>query len=133
MLKEMLTKELAHLNNLTKNVIDQKNSNLCVPLSVSTLLRHAIKEDLHFEDKNGYYTTEKIFANLTLIVYPRSLAGFNLNPKEDETKFQTNIIDLLLDRLCTKTYLMESGWEIIRRSSAEVNQPKKSTCKFEEG
>jgi hypothetical protein len=130
--KEMVTKALGqNLNNLTKNVIDQKNSKLCVPLSVSILLRHAIENDLDFDDKNGNYTTEKILANLTLIVYPRSMAGFSLNPNKDETGFQVNRIDLLLNRLCQKTYLMESGWEIIRRiGPAGPDQPTKSTCVY---
>ena len=51
------------LKNLTRNVIDQKDSLLCVPISVSILLRNAIEKDLQFEDKNGSYKTGKIFLN----------------------------------------------------------------------
>ena len=121
--------------NITRNLINQKDSQLCVPISVSILLKAAIEKDLLFEDKNGYYTTEKILTTLTLIVYPRSLAELNYNPNKNETKYQTISItelELLLDRLCKKTYLMESGWEIIRQlCSTEKFQPQKSTCKFE--
>ena len=133
--KELATKKLRQdLNNLTENVFDQKNSQLCVPCSVSKLLRFAIEEDLDYKDENQYYTFEKILLNLTLIVYPRSLAGFNLNPNEVEKEFQMNRIDLLLYRLCQKTYLMESGWEIIRRiGPAGIYQPKKSTCEVRRG
>jgi hypothetical protein len=52
------------------------------------LLRFAIKNDLDFEDNRGAYSTESILAHLTLIVYPRSMAGLNLNPNEEETEFQ---------------------------------------------
>ena len=119
---------------MTKNVLDQKSSNLCVPISVATLLRFAIKNDLGYEDKYDHYTTEAILSTLILIVYPRSMAGLNLNPKEEETEFQLNQIQLLLERLCKKTYLMETGWEIIRKLDfEEERQPKNSTCRFEKG
>jgi hypothetical protein len=120
------------LQNLTKNVFDQKSSNLCVPISVTTLLKFAIKNDLDFVDKCGEYSAEKILSTLTLIVYPRSMAGLNLNPNEEETKFQTNEIELLLERICEKTYFMPTGWQIIRHNCVN-HQLKKSTCKFESG
>ncbi|CBY34846.1 unnamed protein product [Oikopleura dioica] len=120
------------LENLTKNVLDQKSSNLCVPISVATLLRFAIKNDLGFKDEIDAYSAESILSTLTLIVYPRSMTGLNLNPKKEETEFQLNQIELLLERLCKKTYLMETGWEIIRKLDfEEERQPKESTCKFE--
>ena len=122
------------LQNFTNNVLDQKTSNLCVPISVTTLLRHALKNDLGFADELGIYSAEKILANLTLIVFPRSMAGLNLNPNEEETEYQYNEIELLLERLCKRTYLMETGWETIRKiAKEEEDQPKKSTCKFENG
>ena len=125
------------LHNLTRNLINQKDSQLCVPISVSILLKTAIEKDLEFKDINGYYTTEKILANLTLIVYPRSLAELNYNPNKNETNYQSishTELKLLLERLCKKTYLMDSGWEIIRQiGPAGVNQPKKSTCRFDKG
>jgi hypothetical protein len=105
---------------------------LSVPISVACLLRFAIKNDLDFEDKLGAYSTQSILAHLTLIVFPRSMAGLNLNPKKEEEKFQLNQVELLLNRLCKKTSLMESGWQIIRQISwSEEYRPKKSTCKFE--
>jgi len=117
---------------VTKNVLDQKSSNLCVPISVATLLRFAIKNDLGFDDKNDFYSAEKILSILILIVYPRSMAGLNLNPNQEETEFQLNEIELLLERLCQKTYLMETGWQIIRKIDKDKeDQPKKSNCKFE--
>jgi len=119
---------------VTKNVLDQKSSNLCVPISIATLLRFAIKNDLGFEDKNDFYSSEKILSTLILIVYPRSMAGLNLNPNQKETEFQLNEIELLLERLGRNTYLMETGWQIIRKIAyKEKNQPKKSTCIFEQG
>ena len=120
------------LKNVTKNIFDQKSSDLCVSISVTTLLRFAMKEDLGFEDNIGNYSAEKILVHLNLIIYPRSMAGLNLNPNEEEKEFQTNEIELLLDRLSKKTYLMESGWQIIRQFClTEEFQPQKSTCKFE--
>jgi len=113
--KQQMTKCVnAELQNLTKNILDQKSSNLCVPISVTTLLRFAMKNDLNFDDKNKNYTFEQILTTLTMIVYPRSLAGLNLNPKKEEKDFQTNDIETMLERICKKTYLKESGWEIVR-------------------
>ncbi|CBY33157.1 unnamed protein product [Oikopleura dioica] len=133
-LKQNATKRVDQdLKNVTKNVLDQKSSNLCVPISVATLLRSAIEKDLGFiDDKYDAYSAEKILSTLTLIVYPRSMAGLNLNPNKKETEFQLNEIELLLERLCKKTYLMETGWQIIRKiDKDEKDRPKKSTCKFE--
>jgi len=122
------------IKNLTKNILDQKSSNLCVPISVTTLLRFSIKNDLSFVDKGNNYTFDKILTNLTMAVYPRSLAGLNLNPKKEENDFQTNDIETLLERVCKKTYLKESGWEIIRKQSlSSSDQPAESTCKYEKG
>ena len=93
-----------------------------------------MKNDLRFQDEFGAYSSEAILANLTLIIFPRSMAGLNLNPNEEETEFQTNEIELLLKRVCEKTYLMETGWQIIRQlDSEEEDRPKKSTCKVEKG
>ena len=62
------------------------------------------------------------------------MAGLNLNPNQKETEFQTNEIELFLERLCKNTYLMETGWQIIRQLYwEEKDRPKKSTCKFEKG
>ena len=62
------------------------------------------------------------------------MAGLNLNPNIEEFEYQLNEIELLLERLCKRTYLMETGWEIIRQlTRKEKNRPKKSTCKFEKG
>ena len=121
------------LKNVTQNVLDQKISNLCVPISVATLLRPAMKNDLGFKDEYGNYSAEAILATLTLIIFPRSMAGLNLNPNEEETDFQSfNQVELLLNRVCEKTYLMETGWQIIRELGfVEEHKPKKSTCKLE--
>jgi hypothetical protein len=93
-----------------------------------------MKNDLNFQDEYGFYSAEAILSTLTLIIFPRSMAGLNLNPSENETDFQTNEIELLLERLCKETYLMETGWEIIRQIGyKEENQPEKSICRFETG
>ena len=63
-----------------------------------------------------------------MIVYPRSLAGLNLNPKKEENDFQTNDVETLLERICKKTYLKKSGWEIIRTEG--YPNPVKSICEF---
>merc|ERR1712176_621680 len=112
--KQQMTKCVnADMQNLTKSILNQKWSNLCVPISVTTLLRYAIKEELAFVDKYNEYTCERILTTLTMIVYPRSLAGLNLNPKKEESKSQTNDIETLLERISEKTYLKPSGWEIV--------------------
>ena len=95
-----------------------------------------MKKDLDFGDEHGYYSAEAILENLTLIIFPRSMAGLNLNPNEEETEFQLNQVELLLNRLCKKTYLMESGWDIIRQLNSDEDfrgRPIKSTCKVEKG
>ena len=131
-LKQQMTKCVnLDFKNLTKNILDQKSSNLCVPISVTTLLRFSMKKDLSFVDTKNEYTFDKILTTLTMIVYPRSLAGLNLNPKIEESQFQTNDIETLLERICKKTYLRESGWEIIRKQG--WSEPAESTCEFEKG
>ncbi|CBY19293.1 unnamed protein product [Oikopleura dioica] len=128
-LKQRMTKCVnLDIKNLTKNILDQKWSNLCVPISVTTLLRFAMQTDLAFDDK--YYTFDKILTILTMIVYPRSLAGLNLNPKKEETYFQTNDVETLLERICKKTYFKESGWEFIRDQGRNL-KPAESTCDYE--
>ncbi|CBY42197.1 unnamed protein product [Oikopleura dioica] len=117
------------IKNLTQNIFDQKWSNLCVPISVTTLLRFSIKNDLAFVDKDDEYTFDKILTNLTMIVYPRSLADLNLNPKKEENNFQTNDVETILERICKRTYLKESGWEIIRKQG-QYPEPAKSTCDY---
>ena len=103
-------------NNITKNVLNQNGTNLCVPISVSILLRWTIKHDLQVEDllMNHHYSLERILTALTMVIYPRSLAGLNLNPNKIEQEFQENEIDLLLRRIKYETYLNKSGWQIIR-------------------
>ncbi|CBY13196.1 unnamed protein product, partial [Oikopleura dioica] len=129
--KQQMTKCVnLDIKNLTQNILDQKSSNLCVPISVTTLLRFSIKNDLSFVDKDDEYTFEKILTNLTMIVYPRSLAGLNLNPKKEENNFQTNDVETLLERICKKTYLKKSGWEIIRTQNLFGSQPAESTCEY---
>jgi len=90
-----------------------------------------MKKDLFFDDKNDNYTFDKILTTLTMIVYPRSLAGLNLNPKNEESQFQMNDIETLLVRICKKTFLKDSGWEIIRKRS--YGKPAESICEFEKG
>ncbi|CBY11116.1 unnamed protein product [Oikopleura dioica] len=133
-LKQNATKSVGQdLQNLPENVFDQKSSNLCVAISVTALLKFAIKKDLGFLDDYDFYSTEKILSILTLIVYPRSMAGLNLNPNKKEEEFQTNEIVLLLERLCEKTYLMETGWQIIRKLDQDIkDQPEMSKCKYHE-
>ena len=127
--KQQMTKCVnAELQNLTKNTLDQKWSNLCVPISVTALLRFAMKNDLNFDDELKNYTFEHILTTLTMIVYPRSLAGLNLNPKKEEKDFQTNDIETMLERICKKTYLKESGWEIVRNQG--YPEPVFSDCEF---
>ena len=92
-----------------------------------------MKNDLDWpDDKNGFYSAEKILEILTLIISPRSMAGLNLNPNHEE--FQLNETELMLERICKKTYLMDSGWDIIRQlGPAEICQQLKSTCQFQNG
>ena len=136
-LKHQMTKCVnLTMQNLTRNIINQNSSNLCVPISVASLLRFAIKNDLGFVEKNFHgrlhFTFEQILTTLTMVVYPRSLAGLNLNPKKEETDFQTNDVETLLQRICEETYLMESGWEIIRNQS-RLSKPAESACEFKNG
>jgi hypothetical protein len=134
--KQQMTKCVnADMKNLTKNILNQKWSNLCVPISVTALIRFAIKTDLgHINKKiRGHYeySCEQILTTLTMIVYPRSLAGLNLNPKKEESEIQKNDIETLLKRICQKTFLRESGWEIIKRQGGL--RRAESTCDFKQG
>lgn len=121
------------LQNVTKTFFEQNSSELCAPISVTSLLRHAIKKDLGYADKFPTHSFEQIFSALTMVVYPQSLAGLNLNPNKKE-KEQTNEIELLLRRVCKATFLIESGWEIIRLLGGATDpKPALSTCEYEEG
>ena len=122
-----------NMQNLTKEVFNQKSSQLCVPISVTTLLRYAIKHDLGFVDKYGTHSFERILSTLTMVVYPRSMAWLNLNPNEKEQEFQTNQIEVLLQRVCQKTYLMETGWDIIRLLGRVNPRPNESICEYKKG
>ena len=131
-LKQQMTKYVNFdFTNLTKNVLDQKSSNLCVPISVTTLLRFAIKNDLAFDNDIKDYSFDNILTTLTMIVYPRSMAGLNLNPKKEEKDNQMNNVETLIKRICQKTFLSESGWEIIRTQG--LPELAKSTCEYKKG
>ena len=136
------------MKNLLGNFRSQNNSNLCGPFSATFLIVHAMWNDLYWRDQTFFFHSfDNILLILIMIVYPRSMAGLNLNPKENEIYFQTNEMEILLKRICSKTYLLESGWEIIRKMKhrchiiAELrNLPDKenfkipeSTCKYEKG
>ena len=131
-LKQRMTKKInCDFKNLTENIVDQKDTMLCVPISVSILLRWAIKKDLKVKDSimEELFTVEKILTQLTMIIYPRSLAGLNLNPRKKEQKFQDNDIESLLIRMKNETYLHKSGWDIIRDRCQGLN----GSFDFEEG
>ena len=131
--KQQMTKcNRMDLKNVTRNVLDQKESALRVPITVTTLLRYAIKNDLGFVDVKKQYTFEKILLNLTMRVYPRSLAGLNLNPRAKEHNSQMGQIDTFLKRICNETYLKQTGWKIIRKQGTWP-QPARSICKYKEG
>jgi hypothetical protein len=98
-------------------VLDQKDSNLCVPISISILLRWALENHLKIvtDEYNQIYTLENILTVMTMIVFPKSLAGLNNNPCHDEKETQFTYVHELLERLKFKTYLSKEGWEIISR------------------
>ena len=107
--------------NITRNTLDQCESDLCVPVNLTTLLRHAIKE--HCSRKNPKFkvmerafTAERILYFLTMRIYPRSLAGLNLNPDEGEIDYQRfRRFEDLLERMVRPTYAFEAGWDWMRR------------------
>ena len=68
-----------------------------------------------------------------MIIFPRSMAGLNLNPNEKEKEFQENQIEALLQRICQKTYLMGPGWEIIEGLGRKDELPFKSICQYNSG
>ena len=98
-------------------MLDQKDSNLCVPISISILLRWALKNQLSIGDDeyNEIYTIENILTVMTMIVFPKSLAGLNDNPRHNEKETQFTQVDKLLKRLKFKTFLNKKGWEIISK------------------
>ena len=122
-LKKLMAKSVAeNMTNLTRNVLDQKETDLCVPISVATLIKHAVKTDLGFEDIKNEFTIWKILVVLTMVIYPRSLSGLNLNPVEKEKGFQVTDIELLLGRLSKETVMHSSGWDILRSLCKTTNK-----------
>ena len=80
-LKHQMTKCVnLTMQNLTKNILDQKSSNLCVPISVAALLRYAIRNDLNFVEKEDslgrlFFSFEQI---LTKLLVSSSMCGHQL-------------------------------------------------------
>jgi len=106
--------------NITRNTLDQGESDLCVPVNFTTLLRHAIKEKCSKKEEykilGRAFTSERILYFLTMRIYPRSLAGLNLNPDGREIKYQRfRNFETLLDRMVRPTYAFEAGWDWMRR------------------
>ena len=110
-----------NFHNVTRNTLNQGDSNLCVPVNFTTLLRHAIKEhccEEHPEYKimKRAFTSERILYFLTMRIYPRSLAGLNLNPNDIEIKYQRfHEFEDLLKRMVRPTYAFQAGWDWMRR------------------
>jgi hypothetical protein len=123
--------EAMDLQDLTKNVPDQKCTELCVPISVAELIRHAMKKYLSFEDREEF-TTEEILITLTMKVFPRSMAGLNRNPNKKEIDFQRNDVVTLLERMSKRTFLNQSGWEMVREQGS-FSPPPKSMFQFKKG
>jgi hypothetical protein len=120
--------------NLTKNIHDQGYSQLCVPISVTNLIRHAMEYDMGFDKKDFSHTFENILSSITMVIYPRSMAGLNLNPKRNEVDTQLTDIESLLKRICFRTFIMPSGWEIIRCLGAPGDsRPTESKCIYKKG
>ena len=134
-LKNNMTKCVFNgMKNLTRRIADQKSSQLCVPISITNLIRHAMKHDLGFMKVDQSHSFENILSSLVLVIYPRSMAGINMNPKIKETERQTTQIETLLQRVCYKTFLMPSGWKIIRKlGDKNDSKPHKSICQYERG
>ena len=135
-LKQKMTKAVNFdFKNLTKNVLDQKDSNLCVPISVSILLRSAIRYDsegLTSIEAFEHLTIEKILTQLTMIIYPRSLAGMSYNPRHTDKQFQHAKIEALLKRMKYPTYLYKSGWGIIS-GNHQANYDVRGSFDFNDG
>ena len=55
---------------------------------------------------------------LTMVVYPRSMAGLNLNSKQKEKDFQFNNAESLLRRIKFETFLNRSGWDILTQNGS---------------
>ena len=134
-LKQKMTRAVNFdFKNLTKNVLDQKDSNLCVPISVSILLRSAIKKDLDPSEYvlKEHFTVEKILTQLTMVIYPRSLAGMSYNPRHTDKQFQHAKIEALLKRMKYPTYLYKSGWGIIS-GNHQANYDVRGSFDFNDG
>jgi len=78
---------------LSKNVVNQKDSQLCVFLSLASLFRHAIKCFLEeqgetpLDESDGFFTFESVFLVMTMILLPRNLAGLELRNNQTAQKF----------------------------------------------
>lgn len=116
--------------NLSKYVLDQKQTNLCVAIAVTTLLRYCVcKHEEKTDDQlNKEIAFEKMLTRICMEIYPRSMTGLNLNPKPEEMEYQTNDVLTLLERLKYETYLSKSGWDILKQLGL-----MSGTFNFEEG
>ena len=103
---------------LTAKNIDERQRSLSVAFSVSALLRWAINNDLKTSDMKmeSKYSLDKIFIILTMVIYPRSFRGFNLNPRKADGNFQATDVEILLRRLKYPSYLNRSGFDILKES-----------------
>ena len=111
--------------NVTRHVIDQKDSALCVPICVANLLCSAILECVKTKRLPRYlhedcfdvekvkeaFSFKRIFHFITFLIYPRSLAGMNLNPNHDEIQKQySQRIEGILDSLKNGPYAQMPMW-----------------------
>ncbi|CAG5102067.1 Oidioi.mRNA.OKI2018_I69.chr1.g128.t1.cds [Oikopleura dioica] len=112
--KEDLSRHNSYdFQNVTKHAIDQKSSELSVSISVTNLLRYAIKERLReinpntVDDQMKPYTFDFLLKTLIFHIYPRNFDGMDLNPSpRRKYKAQQNMsVDKLLRRLEEKNFM----------------------------
>jgi len=105
-------------SNVTKSVMIQRNTNLCVPISVCDLFYSVLQsftDELRIKLLKYKLSREHLIACLTMRLTPRSLHEWSQYGAigEVDTSNQLTVAERVLNRIVNPTYFECEGWRIL--------------------
>lgn len=105
-------------SNVTQSVMLQRNTNLCVPISICDLfytVLHSFTDELRIKLLKYKLSREHLIACLTMRLTPRSLHEWSQYGAvgEVETSNQLTVAQRVLNRIVYPTYFECEGWKIL--------------------
>jgi len=112
-------------SNVTKSVLVQRNTNLCVPISTCDLFYAALKlimEELHLKLYKYTLNVEQLLSCLTMRLTPRSLHEWSQYGAvgDVDTSNQLSKAERVLKRIVHPTFFEIEGWKILLRESDQI-------------